>query len=195
MRLISFKILPLSSNFRNVNNSKRSFVIPFVGLKIGKHNFEFEITHSFFEEQNYVGIDGSEVKVQLELDKKETMLIGVFTINGWIETTCDRCMDPLKYTLNDSYQIIFKFGLEESEDETLVVLHPDAYEIDVRDNIYELIIVSLPSKLVHPKGECNEEMMVAMEKYTVNLRDEEEEDEEEDEDDGESPWDILKNLN
>ena len=179
-----------------MSSSKRPYVIPFAGLKTGKYVYEFEIAQSFFEEQDYVGIDDAAVQVSLELEKKETMLIGVFTLTGWIMTTCDRCMDPLKFEFNQSYQIIYKFGYEESDDESLIVMHPDTYEIDVRENIYELIMVSLPSKVVHAKGECNEEMMKTMEKYTVNLHDdEEEEDDDEDEDDGQSPWDILKDLN
>jgi len=171
-------------------------VIPFVGLKVGKHEYDFEIAQSFFEEQDYVGIDEAEIRVHLVLDKKETMLVLGFQLDGFIGTACDRCMDPLRYQIDDEYQIIYRFGLEPSDDESLVVIHPDSYEIDVKENIYELIMVSLPSKLVHPKGECNEEMMKTMEKYTVNLHDESDEDlDDEDEDDGESPWDILKNLN
>jgi hypothetical protein len=55
----------------------------------------------------------------------------------------------------------------------------------------------MPSQLVHPKEECNQEMIRVMERYTVNLHDEEEfdEDEEDDDEDDESPWDILKNMN
>lgn len=188
----------MTSNFQKVSSFKRPFVIPFVGLKIGKHLFEFEVTQSFFEEQEYTGVENAELKVHLELDKKETMMIGVFHIEGKLETVCDRCMDPLHLDLDASYQIIYKFGLEDSDDENLIVLHPDEFELDVKTNIYELIIVSMPSKVVHPKGECNEEMMTTMEKYTVNLHDEEETDEDEDDDDDEddeSVWSILKNLN
>lgn len=159
--------------------------------------FEFEIGKLFFEELEYAGIDDADLKIQMELDKRETMMVCTYTILGELETICDRCMDPLSLKLNTTYQLIFKFGLEDSEDENLIVLHPDAYEVDMKDHIYELIIVSLPSKVVHPKGDCNEEMMSTMEKYTVNLHDEEEIDDEDDDDDedDESVWSILKNLN
>lgn len=180
-----------------MSSSKRPFVIPFIGLKIGSHDYHFEIDQTFFDEQNYVGIDDAGVAVHLVLEKKETMLIAHFILTGWIQAPCDRCMDPLKFDLNDEYQIIYKFGHEESDDENLVVIHPDSYEIDVKENIYELIMVSMPAKLIHEEGECNEEMMQAVEKYTVNLHDEDDdyEDDDDDEDDGQSPWDILKNLN
>jgi len=90
------------------------------------------------------------------------------------------------------------------------VLPDEAYELDVRQNIYELITVSLPARLVHPKGECNEEMLELLQKYSgrseelnddENWDDEEEDedwedDEEDDDDDPIDPrWSALKNLN
>lgn len=179
-----------------MNNSKRPFSILFAGLKNGKHEFEFDIDHSFFEEYEYSGIEGAHAHVELILDKKETMLIGDFHIQGEIETTCDRCTDTLKVPVNAEYKQYFKFGLEDSGDEALTVMHPDEYQIDVKDLIYEFIVVSLPSRTLHPEGECNEEMKEAMEKHIVNLDHEEEDyDDEEDDDDDESPWSILKDLN
>lgn len=179
-----------------MSSFKRPFVISFAGLKIGKHEYAYEIGKSFFDEYEYAAIDDADVQVKIILDKKETMLIMEFFVVGKLSTTCDRCMDPLELKIDADYKQIFKFGHEISDDETLTVLHPDEYEIDVKNFIYEFIIVSLPSKVVHPKGECNEEMMATMEKYTVNLNDDDEyDDEEDDDDDDESPWSILKDLN
>ncbi len=45
------------------------FLIPFVGLKIGKHLFDFEVGNSFFESMEYSIIEQGNVKVTLELDK------------------------------------------------------------------------------------------------------------------------------
>jgi uncharacterized protein len=180
-----------------VSSFKRPFVISFAGLKIGKHEYAYEVGKTFFDEYEYSAIEDADLQVKVILDKKETMMIVEFFLEGEVSTTCDRCMDPLELNIKADYKQIFKFGHETSDDETLTVLHPDEYEIDVKNFIYEFIIVSLPSKVVHPKGECNEEMMATMEKYTVNLNDEEEytDDEEDDDEDDESPWSILKDLN
>jgi uncharacterized protein len=182
-----------------VSTFKRPFVLSFVGLKIGKHEYAFEIGRSFFEEYEYSAIEDADLQVRVILDKKETMIIVEFFIEGELTSTCDRCMDPLKLNLDADYKQIFKFGHEESENETLTVLHPDEHEIDVKNFIYEFIIVSLPSKVVHPKGECNEEMMATMEKYTVNLNEDEEEDtddeDDDDDEDGRSVWSIINDLN
>jgi uncharacterized metal-binding protein YceD (DUF177 family) len=181
-----------------VSSTKRPFAISFAGLKIGKHEYAYQIEKSFFEEYEYSAIEDADLQVQVTLDKKETMMIVEFDIKGEVTTTCDRCMDPLKLDLEADYKQIFKFGEKESEDETLTVLHPDEHEIDVKSFIYEFIIVSLPGKIVHPKGECNEEMMATMQKYNVNLNDDDEDiDDEDDEDDEDSRsvWSILNDLN
>jgi len=183
----------LSSNFQKVKHTKQPYVIPFAGLKIGKHQFGFTLTETFFEEQGYQDISAAEVDVQLELDKKESMLIAQFVFAGEVTLPCDRCTDDMKQAIACENQVIYKFGHEESDDENLVVLHPDEHAIDVKDLMYELIIVSLPSKMVHPAGECNEEMMATLDAYL--LQSEEDDDEDEDDDDDESPWSILKNLN
>lgn len=179
-----------------MNNKKRPFSILFAGLKNGKHEFEFEVGQTFFEEYEYSGIEGANVQVKFILDKKDTMLIGEFFIEGIVNATCDRCTDALEVPIDADYKQYFRFGDEESGDDSLTVMHPDEYQIDLKDFIYEFIILSLPSRLLHPDGECNEEMMEAMEKHIVNLDDDDDEyDIDEEEDDDESPWSILKDLN
>lgn len=196
--------------------SKREYIIPFIGLKLGFHEFEFDVRDTFFEEREYSLIHSGNVNVKLVLEKKETMLIGEFTINGSVSTNCDRCNDPVEVPVKGDYKVIFRFGLEPSDDETLVVLHPDDYEIDLYDTIYEFIIVSLPSRSVHPKGECNQEMLELLSKYSIQKDDDSDEDEwdddedwdddddedwddDEDDDDDDDPidprWKALKNLN
>lgn len=200
-------------------NSKRTYLISFVGLKIGFHDFEYEINDAFFEGFEYSIIHKGDVNVHLRLEKKETMFIAHYQADGFVTTTCDRCTDELKLPVKGEFQIIYKFGREISEDENLIVLPEEAYQLDVSEAIYELITISLPAKKVHPKGECNEEMLELISKYSVGFDSDEEEeedewedededwndddddweDEEEEEDNGDKPidprWSILKNLN
>ena len=201
------------------------FLIPFVGLKIGKHLFDFEVGNSFFESMEYSIIEQGNVKVTLELDKKETMMIALFHAEGIINTLCDRCNTPMDLEIDGGYKLIYKFGLEEEEDEMLVVLHPDSYQIDITNPIYELITTQLPLRVLHDEGECDEEMWELLQQHIVNPEDEEDLDdedwdddeewdfdedetdsddddddwEEEDENDKDKPidprWAILKNLN
>jgi uncharacterized protein len=144
------------------------FKIQFVGLKTGTYRFEFELSKSFFE-----GIEGSLVEdgmvhANLTLEKKETMMIVEYELSGKVNTNCDRCNDPMELPISGTYRIIYKFGTELSDDENLIVLDVDAYELDVAPQLYELIVISLPTRMLHKAGECNEEMMALYDSLIVN---------------------------
>lgn len=171
------------------------------------HTFEFDITNAFFEQVEYSLIEKGNVHVTLNLEKKETMMVGDFTINGKVETSCDLCNDPVEVDIEGEYQLIFKFDDKPTDDESLIIVYPEEFEIDIRENLLELISVSLPSRTIHPDGECNEEMLELLNEYRINADDEdfddedfeeaEDMDEESDEDDEyiDPRWAALKGLN
>ena len=136
-----------------MKNSLRAFIVPFAGLKTGTHDFEFDIDKSFFEQLDYSLIDGGKVHATLSLEKKETMMIGEFTVEGVVNASCDRCNDPLELPIKGAYRIVYKFGDEPSDDENLIVLPFDDYELDVAPQLYEFMCVSLPTRLLHKPGE------------------------------------------
>ena len=176
---------------------ENEYIIPFVGLKIGKHTFDFEITDTFFESFDYSIIHKGKVKVTMVLEKKETMLIGDYSIEGVVSVDCDRCNDTTDVEINGEYQLIYKFGTEPTNDESLIIVYPEEYEINVRENIFELITVSLPYRNIHPKGECNEELISILDEYIlVNDDDDSKEDEiDSTEEEYIDPrWQALKDL-
>ncbi len=172
--------------------SRREYIIPFIGLKIGKHIYDYEIGPSFFEGLEYSIIESGEVKIHLVFEKKETMMIGEFECEGKVFTTCDRCTAPVEVPVKGAFRLVFKLSTDVTDDEALVVLPLEAYELDVRAHIYELMTVSLPPRNVHPKGECNEEMMETLSQYMVNLSVDDDSDledwQEDDEDWDEEDW-------
>lgn len=206
-----------------MKKSSNEFIIQFVGLKIGTHRYEFDIDKSFFEGVENTLIDDANVRVELAFEKKETMMIAEFSLSGTVTTPCDRCNDPMEVRVHGDYRIVYKFGTEVSEDENLVILHPESFELNVSAPIYELLVISLPARRIHPEGECNEEVMDLYNKYIVNANEPDnddwddedweddddseedwEDDEEGDDDDDSDPdddkpidprWSALKNLN
>jgi len=169
-----------------VKESTNEFIIPFVGLKIGTHRYEFNIDKSFFEGVEDTLIDDANVLVELAFEKKETMMIAEFSLSGTVNTPCDRCNDPMEVNIHGDYRIVYKFGTEISEDENLIILHPETYELNISAPIYELLVISLPARKIHPEGECNEEVMGLYNKYIVNANEPDEDDEWDDDDED---WD------
>lgn len=180
----------------------RDYIIPFVGLKIGAHKFDFNITDTFFDNYEYSIIRKGNVNVELILDKKETMLIGDYTISGVVQSECDRCTDPVEVAVRGTYQLVYKFDTEPCDDESLIILYPEEFELDVANNILELIMVSLPLRSVHDEGECNKEMIAQLKEYVLVEEKFDAEDEadfsdyleDDDQDEVDPRWAVLKGL-
>ncbi|TSJ46665.1 YceD family protein [Fluviicola chungangensis] len=174
-----------------MKKSTNEFIIQFVGLKTGTHRYEFNIDKSFFEGVENTLIEDAHVLVELAFEKKETMMIAEFSLSGTVATPCDRCNDPMEVAIHGDYRIVYKFGTEVSEDENLVILPPESYELDVSAPIYELLVISLPARRIHPEGGCNEEVMDLYNKYIVNASQPGEDDEWDEDDDPDSyrDWD------
>lgn len=187
----------------------RQFIIPFVGLKQGKHDYSFDVTDAFFETFEYSIIQQGDVRINFTLDKKDTMMVGEFQLEGRVKTACDRCNDAIEIPIEGEYRLIYKFGMEKEEDESIVVIFPEEFEIDVRHSLLEFMTVSLPSRSIHEEGECNQEMLDYLNEYVVNAEgddedfDEYEDDEEEEINDDEQldddapvdpRWEALKKL-
>lgn len=177
-----------------MKKSNRAFIIQFAGLKIGKHDYEFDLDQSFFESIENTLIENGSVQVALNFEKKETMMVANYSFNGFVHQNCDRCNDPIELAVSGENRIVFKFGNELSDDEDLIILDPDAYEIDITAQLYEIISVALPIRCIHPPGECNEEMMALYSTYIVNANTpDEDEDDLDDWDEDDEDWDNDDN--
>lgn len=163
----------------------KQFIIPFVGLKQGKHEFSYDITDAFFETYEYSIIQQGDVHVDFTLDKKDTMMVGEFQLEGRVKTACDRCNDILEIPIEGEFKLVYKFATVDEEDEALVVIFPEEYEINIKDSLLEFMTVLLPSRSVHDEGECNEEMLNYLNEYVINPLDEDEDDYDDDEYDDE----------
>lgn len=169
---------------------KSAFEIPFVGLKLGTHEFEFDVNDTFFASLPHSLIEKGSVKVWLDLEKKETMMIANFECFGHVEQICSRCNETALVEIDSDLAVIYKFSHEEEEtnDDNLLIVNYDAYELDISQQVYEMISLALPIRPMHEEGECDEEMVKLIEKYQVK-------EEKKEEDDIDPRWSVLKGLN
>lgn len=172
----------------------KQFSIPFTGLKLGKHHFDFEIDKSFFDAFEYSLVKNGALKVTLELDKQETMLILNFHILGTIQLNCDKCLAEFGQPIEIDERQIVKFAEDEleSDDLEIIVLNRKESEIDVSEMIYEFINVSVPyinnCEQAGTDQKCDPDMIATLEKLASG-------NEEEQEDNIDDPrWEALKKL-
>mgnify|MGYP000350828226 CR=1 FL=1 len=141
------------------------YKIPFVGLKEGKHEFEFSMNNEFFEQYNYDYIDNVELKATVSLQKMSTMMIMDFFLSGSYDTQCDLCADDLRATSDSEHRLYAKFGEGESDDENILMVPQKEHEIQVADLIYEFFVTTIPLKHEHEKGKCNQEVIDRVSTY------------------------------
>ncbi len=169
-----------------MKRGQKELIIPFVGLKDGEHQFEFDVNRTFFEQFEYSIIQDADVHVELTFFKRETMFELSFVFKGTFHLTCDRCGDSLDTLMNEKEELIVKFSDHGSEQsEMLMILPHEAYELDLNDYIYQIIHLHLPKKAVHIKEEeCNSESIELLKSLENKQKDTS----------ADPRWDALKNL-
>ncbi|WP_395805431.1 YceD family protein, partial [Daejeonella sp.] len=90
------------------------YSIPFTGLKLGVHQFEFEVNDSFFEEFEYSLVKSGKLNIALDLEKQETMMILHFYIKGSIKLGCDVCLADYPYLVDFKERQIVKLSGDEN---------------------------------------------------------------------------------
>jgi len=130
----------------------KEFNIQFVGLKEGKHEFKYSIDNKFFEAFNFDEYESSSIKVSLNFVKKSTLFELVFTAEGSVEVPCDVTNELYDQEIDSELPLVVKFGPEFNDDnEEILILPHEAYEFNVAQFIYEMIVLAVPNKRVHPK--------------------------------------------
>ena len=165
----------------------KEFNIPFVGLKEGKHLFQYKVDNTFFELYNYNEFEKSSIIVALEFVKKSTLFELNFTASGTVNVPCDVTNEYFDLEITATLPLVVKFGQEYNDDnEEILILPHEVYQFSIAQFIYEMIVLGIPNKRVHPKvldGTMETEVLEQLEikeEKTVETTD--------------PRWDKLKNL-
>ena len=153
--------------------SLKNYSIPYTGLALGKHTFEYDIKDAFFDEFEYSLVKKADMKCRVDLEKQETMMILDFHITGTIDATCDRCLAQYPQVVDIKEQQIAKFSDEEvAEDDEIISLGKSEHEIMLAGLIYEYINVAVPFILVcNNEGNtqyCDKDMLAELSKLKEN---------------------------
>lgn len=180
----------------------REFDIQFSSLKDGMHEFQFELTKSFFDTFEFSELIQANVQAFVTLDKRSTMLIFKFNFSGNLIAPCDRCFDPYEFTIEHDDQLIVKFSDTEDFDGEIVVIPESEYKFNIAQYLYEFSRLAIPLKLAHNPEECNTEVLENLvgeaEDFSDQDYDLEDSNEEQEQDSSEQEidprWASLKNL-
>lgn len=164
----------------------KEFSIPLKGLADGYHRFEFSIDNAFFKSFENSLIKDGKFTISMDLDKRPSLIVLDFEINGIYSANCDRCLSSIQMPMDTSYQLLVKRSLEVDNDPDVMYIDPDAHEFNVASEIYEIIHLAIPLMKVVDCGPgeeafCNQKVL---DKFEIQNEQEEK-----------NPlWDSLKDI-
>lgn len=170
----------------------KEYSIPFSGLKIGKHEYKYQIENTFFESFGYAEFNAANINVGVVMNKTNTMLELDFKAAGTVNVFCDLTGEPFDQPITSEMELVVKFGdaYNNEDDEILIIPHGE-HKINVAQYIYEMLALGVPQKRVHPgiadgtlKSEALDRLDALRPKET----------EKEDKDENDPRWDALKKL-
>lgn len=172
----------------------KEFTIPFAGLKLGKHQFEFEIKQAFFEYFDYEEFRNVDIHLDVLLDKLSTFLEFTLTFEGTVNVDCDVTNEAFDQEISGSYHFVVRFGDDfDDENEEILVIPHGSSEVNIQQYIFESIVLAMPLRRIHPgveDGTLESDIIDKLEELSVKLEDEELPAE----DDTDPRWDQLKKL-
>ncbi|MGH1338172.1 MAG: YceD family protein [Aureispira sp.] len=176
----------------------KSFTINFASLADGEHVFDYQIDDKFLNHFEAALVKEGQINVHLTMLKYLNSLELNFELGGTVVTPCDVCAEEFDLPIEGSEQLMVKLVSEipEQDDEyNVVYLKEGSNSINIAEMLYELIMLSLPIRKVHPldkdgNSTCDPAVLAFLQEHSVDPN------EEDDQDDGptDSIWDALKNL-
>jgi len=173
--------------------TRKEYIIQFVALPFGEHQFEFLIKDKFFEPLDYSEIKQGDITINLNLLKQSSMMVLQFEITGTVKMICDICATEFDMPINGSQKLIVKVGGSDDgkEDDDIITIAANEHQLDLSQYLYEYITLSLPIKRTHPldakgKPTCDKEMLKKVKKFLTK--------EEKKEKPTDPRWEGLKNI-
>ena len=124
-------------------------VIKLDTLQPGKYCFEYHLDGDYLRSVEKSELLDGQVDAKAELHLRELDYDIRVAVNGTIQVTCDRCLEPMEIAVEAEDDMT-----ADTQDESPA----QTKQIDLNWLAYELIIVNLPLVHSHQPGGCNPEM-------------------------------------
>jgi len=129
----------------------KEFFIPFSGLKLGRHEFEYKIENKFFESFGYQEFNATSIELKAELNKMNTMMELDLKASGTVNIDCDLTSEPYDQAISSDLQLVVKFGEEyNDEDDEILIIPYGEHQLYIAQYVYEMLVLAVPHKRVHP---------------------------------------------
>ena len=170
-----------------MSRTRDIYTVPLQSLKEGVFDEVLEIGKEFIDAQKMEGVYDANVCATVHFVKQKNLHTLAIHLKGTISVACDRCLDVFALPIEMNQDLVVKIGEKDDEladAENVMVIAPDETEIGLSPILYEMIMLSIPLKKVHPnEKDCNSDV-VAYLKQSKKIKEEK----------TDPRWDSLKNM-
>ncbi|WKN32938.1 DUF177 domain-containing protein [Porifericola rhodea] len=173
------------------------FDIDIYKLANKQYKYQYQIDKSFFDNFENSLVKTGKLNAEVTFDKQENLITVIFDIKGEIELECDRSLEKFDYPISIHEKVLYQYGEEEQElSDEIIIITANTQKINVAQNIYEFIGLSVPMRKVHPRYAEEEDPLVDGEIIfsSSTAKDSEEKKDEKNDDNVDPRWNVLKNL-
>ena len=137
------------------------FEIPYTGLGLGQHRFDFRLDGTFFQSIEPEGPEDADIVAHTVLDRFDEMMHFDVRVTGSVQAACDRCNAPMTVEVDHHVRYVIQFGSDTHKtDDDIVVLGPQEHLLDVREFLYESTMLGLPLRRVHEvEADCDQQVV------------------------------------
>ena len=124
------------------------------GLSSDTVSYHWQADNDFFS-----AVQGPEIKqglldVALRVKQTSGAYELEFQLQGEVEVTCDRCLEPMSQPIKAQCILKVVMGDDYADDGEMVTIPEKDGTINVAWNIYEFAALQIPLRHVHPDGQC-----------------------------------------
>jgi uncharacterized metal-binding protein YceD (DUF177 family) len=165
------------------------FDIKFVGLSVGKHDFQFKIDANFISKFQDALIEQLDILLNFTLNKQsESLFLLEFAFSGYINLECDRCLQEFQYPVEQINKMILKIeNGKENMDDDIIFVSSNEIKVNIAEYVYEFVSLLIPMKKTCEliSRQCDDEMIQVIKNYSVRS---------ESENNTDNHWNILRKL-
>jgi len=127
------------------------FKININNLKEGAHKYDLSASSDDFDFKNDEIELVGDIDVDVDLYKVEHQFSIKADLKGKFKFVCDRCLEDYIYDFTNNFDIIYKYDFKEKddrdiEDDNIKFIPPNTKHIDLKEDIRDYILLSIPMK-------------------------------------------------
>ena len=125
--------------------------IVFSGLKEGEHEYIYNINDTFLKNFDFNELNNVDIQVKSIFVKNNSLMELRLNGRGSYILTCDISNEEFLHRVDSELNYIIKFGENYNDDNDQFVIIPhNSYKFNIAKTIYEMIVLSIPQKKLHP---------------------------------------------